>query len=56
MVMQEKETKYKLIGYQPVGFEYNIPRTEIAVNRNGNWYKGGRNKELCNFVIQQIIE
>lgn len=48
--------KYKLIGHQPVGVNYNILREEIAEWKNGHWYPFGCGKQIKNFVIEQIIE
>lgn len=54
--MFKEKTKYKLIGYQPVGIEYSIPRIEIAEWKNNEWYPYGRGKVIVNFVIEKIIE
>jgi hypothetical protein len=54
--MYKENTKYKLIGYQPVGIDYNVDRIEIGEYKKGAWYKIGSNKELCNFFITEIIE
>jgi hypothetical protein len=54
--MYKEKCKYKLIGYQPVGIDYNIPRTEMAEWKNGCWYPYGCGKQLVNFVIEHIVE
>ncbi len=54
--MYKENTKYKLIGYRPVGFMIDTPRTEIAEWKKGSWYPYGCGKRLCNFVIKEIVE
>ena len=54
--MYKENVKYKLIGYQPVGINYNIPRTEVAEWKSSHWYPYGCGKQICNFVIEQVIE
>ena len=55
--MYKENIKYKLIGYQPVGIDYNVERiVDVAEYRSGNWYRSGSNKVLCNFCITEIIE
>jgi hypothetical protein len=54
--MYKENVKYKLIGYQPVGIEYNVPRTEIAEWRNGYWYPYGSGKKIVNFIIEKVFE
>lgn len=44
--------RYLLRGRKPVGVNYSVCRTEIAEYKNGNWYKIGSNKKLCNFIIE----
>ena len=51
--MYKENTRYKLIGYQPVD---NIPRTEIAEWKNGHWYPCGCKKRLVDFFIKYVIE
>lgn len=53
--MYKEGTKYKLIGYQPVGVDYNTPRTEIGELKNGHWYPYGYNKRIGNMIIEKII-
>ena len=48
--------KYKLTGYTINGGLTNKKWEEIAVNKNGNWYRAGCNKILANFVILKIEE
>lgn len=54
--MYKRNTKYKLVGYQPVGVDYNVPRTEIAECKNGYWYPYGSGKMIVNFVIEEVVE
>jgi hypothetical protein len=54
--MYKENVKYKLIGYQPVGIDYNVPRTEIAEWKNGYWYPYGCGKIIVNFVIEKVVE
>ena len=52
----KENTKYKLIGYTPVGIYYNVPREQEAEFKNGGWVPYGKNKMIRNFVIENIIE
>ena len=52
--MYKEGTKYKLIGYQPVGVDYNTPRTEIGEWKNGHWYPYDYNKRIGNMIIEKI--
>jgi hypothetical protein len=54
--MYKENVKYKLIGHQPVGIDYNVPRTEIAEWKNGYWYPYGCKKRIVNFVIKEVVE
>ena len=54
--MYKVNTKYKLIGYQPVGFKYNVYREEIAEWKNGSWCPWGSSKRIVNFVVEKIEE
>jgi len=54
--MYKEKIKYRLIGKQPIGIDYSIPREEIAEYKNGNWYPWGKNKTLGNFIINEVIE
>lgn len=53
--MYKEGVKYKLIGYQPVGINYNVSREEIAEWKNGSWYPFGSGKMIKNFVIEKVI-
>lgn len=44
--MMVEGIKYRLIGYQPVGIGYNIPREEIAECKNGYWNPYGCGKRI----------
>lgn len=55
-IMYKEGVKYKLIGYQPIGIEYNVPRNEIAEWKNGYWYPYGCGKRIVNFIIEQVVE
>lgn len=54
--MYTEGKKYKLIGYQPVGFHYNVPREETAEWKNGYWYPYGCGKRIVNFIIEKVVE
>lgn len=54
--MYKEGVKYKLIGYQPVGIDYTVPREEIAGWKNGYWYPYGCGKMIVNFVIERVVE
>lgn len=54
--MYKEGVKYKLVGFRPVGINYNIPRVEIAEWKNGFWYPYGRGKQIMNFVIEEVVE
>jgi len=54
--MYKEGIKYKLVGYQPVGINYNVSREEIAEWKNGYWYPYGCGKRIVNFVIEQVVE
>ena len=54
--MFKENIKYKLEGFQPVGIDYNVSRTEICQFKNNNWYLYGGNKIIANFTITKITE
>ena len=52
----KENIKYKLEGFQPVGIDYNVSRTEICQFKNNNWYLYGGNKIIANFIITKKTE